>query len=263
MKIHHLRNATFVIESGDNHILIDPMLSEKGALPTFARFRHQPEANPVVSLPDNAPHILEKVTHCLITHSHTFGMKFLQHTDHLDAAGEDFLLKNNISITCRKQDAAYLNKYGLTVKTSLTYWQTSPFLHGKITSIPAQHGHGWIQYLMANGAGYYIELPNEPSLYISGDTVYTKAIDRVFNELKPDLSVVAAGCASLDLGDSILMPMDEIVLFVKNASGKVIANHLEALNHCPTKRSQLKKVLQENDLLLKTFIPNDGETIIF
>jgi L-ascorbate metabolism protein UlaG (beta-lactamase superfamily) len=35
MKIHHLRNATFVIESGDHYILIDPMLSQKGELPSF------------------------------------------------------------------------------------------------------------------------------------------------------------------------------------------------------------------------------------
>ena len=45
MKIHHLRNATFVIESGANHILIDPMLSGKGLLPPFARFRHKLIAN--------------------------------------------------------------------------------------------------------------------------------------------------------------------------------------------------------------------------
>ena len=36
MKINHLRNATFVIASGKFHILIDPMLSEKGKLPPFA-----------------------------------------------------------------------------------------------------------------------------------------------------------------------------------------------------------------------------------
>ena len=53
MKIHHLRNATFVIESGSNCILIDPMLSGKGELPPFALFRHKPKRNPTVSLPEN------------------------------------------------------------------------------------------------------------------------------------------------------------------------------------------------------------------
>jgi len=69
MKIHHLRNATFVIESGANFILVDPMLSGKGKLPPFAYFRHKLKRNPIVSLPDNASQILNKVTQCLITHS--------------------------------------------------------------------------------------------------------------------------------------------------------------------------------------------------
>ncbi len=37
---------------------------------------------------------------------------------------------------------------------------------------------------------------------------------------------------------------------------------IEALNHCPIKRSRLKEELQTRDLLSKTFIPEDGETIV-
>jgi L-ascorbate metabolism protein UlaG (beta-lactamase superfamily) len=261
MKIHHLRNATFVIESGANHILIDPMLSGKGELPPFARFRHKPEHNPTVSLPDNASQILGKVTHCLITHSQTFGIKALQHTDHLDAPGESFLRKNNIPVVCRDQDAAYLKKYGINVEKTLNYWQSKQLLCGEITAIPAQHGHGWIHNLMANGAGFYLQLSGEPSIYISGDTVYTKEVERALAELRPDIAVVAAGSASLDVGGPILMPLEEIVTFVRVAPNKVIANHLEALNHCPTTRSQLKQTLENNSLLSKTFIPKDGETL--
>ncbi|WP_366935430.1 hypothetical protein [uncultured Christiangramia sp.] len=40
-----------------------------------------------------------------------------------------------------------------------------------------------------------------------------------------------------------------------------MANHLEAVNHCPTTRTQLREKLAENGLLEKTFIPNDGEVI--
>jgi L-ascorbate metabolism protein UlaG (beta-lactamase superfamily) len=261
MKIHHLRNATFVIESGSNHILIDPMLSDKGKLPPFAWFRHKPERNPIVSLPDSASQILDKVTYCLITHSQTFGIKALQHTDHLDTAGESFLKNKNIPVVCREQDAAYLKKYGINVETTLTYWKPKQLLGGEITAIPAQHGHGWNHNLMANGAGFYLQLSDEPSIYISGDTVYTKEVERALTELKPDIAVVAAGSASIDVGGPILMSLEEIVTFARTAPNKVIANHLEALNHCPTTRSQLKKTLEDNNLLAKSFIPKDGETI--
>jgi len=261
MKIHHLRNATFIIETGADHILIDPMLGDKGSLPPFAYVRHKPRRNPTVPLPNNAAGLLGNVTHCLITHSRTFGIKALQHTDHLDAAGESFLRTENIPVVCPQKDAAYLKKFGLRVEISLPYGMPQPFLGGQITAIPARHGHGWIHRLMANGAGFLVELPAEPSFYISGDTVYTKAVERVLTHRQPDLAVVAAGHASLDVGGSILMPLEEIVAFIRTAPGKVIANHLEALNHCPVTRSQLQEVLDKAGLLAKTFIPQDGETL--
>ena len=45
------------------------------------------------------------------------------------------------------------------------------------------------------------------------------------------------------------------------APGKVFANHLEALNHCPTTRNQLQQELQKHQLLNKVWIPNDGESL--
>ena len=261
MKIHHLRNATFVIESGDQHILIDPMLSAKGELPAFARFRHRPRLNPTVELPDSAAAILEKVTHCLITHSQTFGIRALQHTDHLDPAGERFLRNRQIPVVCQRKDAAYLAKYGLNVYMALDCGPSRPFLQGSIRAIPARHGHGWIHRLMANGVGYFIRLPNEPSIYISGDTVYTPDVAQALTQLQPDIAVVAAGSASLDVGGPILMPLPEILTFARNAPGRVVANHLEALNHCPTRRDELKQALADHGLASKVCVPEDGETL--
>ena len=261
MKIHHLRNATCVIETGEHHILIDPMLGARGELPAFARWRHKPRPNPTVDLPANATAVLEKVTHCLITHSQTFGLKALQHTDHLDPAGERFLRRRSTPVVCRRQDAAYLQKLGLNVTMALDGDRPQPFLQGEIRSIPARHGHGWIHRLMANGVGFFIRLPEEPSIYISGDTVYTQDVAWALNELHPAVAVVAAGSASLDVGGPILMPLAEILAFVRAAPGRVIANHLEALNHCPTRRAALKQALTENGLRSKVFVPDDGETL--
>lgn len=261
MKIQHLRNATFVIEAGRFHILIDPMLSEKGKLPPFAYFRHKPRKNPMVSMPDIAPDILSKVTHCLITHSQKFEIKALQHTDHLDPAGENFLHQNNIPVFTRQQDASYLKKNGFNIVGALKYWKPEHLLDGEITAIPARHGHSWIHRFMANGAGFYLQLPDEPSIYISGDTVYTKDVERVLTEFRPDIAVMAAGCASLDVGGPILMPLEELLTFVKKAPHKVIANHLEALNHCPMTRLQLKQELAQHGVLSKVAIPNDGDAL--
>ena len=265
MEIHHLRNATFVIESGEHFILIDPMLGPKGSLPPFSRIRFKSLKNPLVDLPPNADSVLNKVTNCLITHSQKFGVKALQHTDHLDAPGEDFLRARNTPIATLARDANVLKKYGLNVQINLEYWKPQPLLGGEIVAVPALHGHSWLHNLMANGAGYCLRLPNEPSIYISGDTVYTPEVDRVLKELKPDIAVMAAGTATLDISTPILMTMDELLqfTFTRNAPKKVFANHLEALNHCPTTRKQLKQELESKGLLSKVYIPNDGNVVIF
>jgi len=109
MKIHHLRNATFVIEAGEQFVLVDPMLSEKGMLPPFSYIKYKAQRNPIVALPDHAIEILNKVTLCLITHSQKFGIKALQHTDHLEAL-------NHCPLT-RAELLHNLEKNGLKAKT--------------------------------------------------------------------------------------------------------------------------------------------------
>ncbi len=263
MKIHHIRNATMVIESGAHYTLVDPMLGDRRTLPAFARWRHQPRRNPMVPLPANANAVLDQVTHCLITHSQKWGLKALQHTDHLDEAGASFLQRKQIPVVTRFQDTAYLHKMGLRVARGIHYWEPAPFLGGKLVAVPARHGHGWIHNLMANGAGFFLDLPGEPSIYIAGDTVFTKEVQRALTELCPDVAVMAAGSASLDVGGPILMPLEELMTFVSVAPKRVIANHLEALNHCPTTRSQLRSELDRRELSAKVTIPQDGETIAF
>ncbi|BCV50620.1 MBL fold metallo-hydrolase [Shewanella algae] len=263
MKIHHLRSATFIIESGETFILIDPMLGKKGSMPPFSVIKAKVAKNPTVEMPSNADELLNKVTHTLVTHSQTFGIKALQHGDHLDPAGEAFLTSRNIPVATPAKDKAYLEKYGLTINWGIEDWQTIDFLGGKLTAVPALHGHGWIHKVMANGVGFFLELPNEPSIYISGDTVLTNDVKRALNELKPDITVVAAGRARMDVGQPLLMSIDEVMEFIRLSPNKVIANHMEALNHCAVTRTILKEAINKNGLSDKVLIPADGETLEF
>jgi L-ascorbate metabolism protein UlaG (beta-lactamase superfamily) len=47
MKIHHLRNATMVIETDDQFILVDPMIGPEATLPTFTFFRFKAKRKPI------------------------------------------------------------------------------------------------------------------------------------------------------------------------------------------------------------------------
>lgn len=255
MKVHHLRNATMVIETGDNFILVDPMLGKKGtAGPTFTLFRFKPQRNPILDLPSNAMNIVEKTTYCLITHLHP---------DHLDKEGEYFLRSKQIPVICSVKDEVVLRKKGLNVFKTINYGITTLFLGGKIQGIPAVHGYGFVAKPMGNVMGFYIELPNEKSIYLSADTVYTEDVHEVLTQLKPEIAVVACGTAQLDVFQPLLMRMGDILKFVKNAPNQVIANHLEAVNHCPTSRKQLKAEVSKIGLSDKVFIPNDGESKVY
>jgi L-ascorbate metabolism protein UlaG (beta-lactamase superfamily) len=255
MKVHHLRNATMVIETGDKVILVDPMLGKKGtASPTFTLFRFKPQRNPIVDLPSNAMNIVEKTTHCLITHLHP---------DHLDKDAENFLRSKQTPVICSIKDEATLRKKGLNVSQTVEYWNETSFLGGKIQGIPAVHGYGFVAKPMGNVMGFYIELPNEKSIYLSADTIYTDDVHKVLTQLKPEIAVVACGKAQLDIFKPLLMDMDDVLKFIINAPNKVIANHLEAVNHCPTTRQQLKNEVSKVGLSDNVFVPNDGESIVY
>lgn len=254
MKIHHLRNATMIIEAGNQFILVDPMIGPQATLPTFTFFRFKAKKNPIAPFPDNAPLLLKKVTHCIITH---------RHPDHLDTAGIQFLKEQNIPISCSLKDAPILKKKGLNIVQSLPYWKRLDFLGGKIEGIPAKHGYGFIAKPMGHVMGFYIQLPNQPSIYLSSDTIYTEQVHKVLTEYQPKISVVAGGAAQLDIFQPLLMTMDDILKFIQNAPENVVVNHLEAVNHCPTTRTALKRTLETKQLLHKVCIPADGESIIF
>ena len=252
LKIHHLRNATLVIEIDTYILLIDPMLGKKGSTLPFSFIRFKPRKNPIVSLPENSNKILDKVTHCLITHLHP---------DHIDKTGIQFLKDKNIPVICSIKDETELQKKGVNIYLSIDYWKETIFLNGTIEGIPAKHGYGFVSKLMGNVMGFYIQLPHQKSIYVSGDTIYTDAVDKVLKEYEPQVSIVACGTAQLDLFQPLLMRVPDILKFVKNAPKTVVANHLGALNHCPTKRSELKEKLIMEELFHKVFIPNDGDVI--
>jgi len=254
VKIHHIRNATMRIEINDVVLLVDPMLSEKGTMPSYTEKRFSPQKNPIIGLPDNCMESLERVTHCLITH---------MHSDHLDKAGEDFLIANNIPVICSINDEAELKKRGLKVILSLEYWKKTITLGGTIIGIPATHGYGKVAELMGNVMGYMIRMPHFPSIYLSSDTIYTEDVKNAFDTFKPDIAVVAAGTARLDDYDPILMTLEDIVTFTEDAPNQVIANHLEAVNHCTTTRPMLRNAISDKELTHKIWIPEDGESRVY
>lgn len=255
MKITQLRNATLIVEFGEVRLLVDPMLAAKGQLPTL-KYLARRRRNPLVELPENADEHLQGVTHCLITHCQK------GHFDHLDRAAIHWLRAGNIPVLCMEEDADYLRKRRLNVQV-LPGQAGGTFFNGSIQAIPCLHGEGWIGRLMAHGYGYFIQIPGEPSLYIAGDTLLTAKVCQCLTELAPAVSVLPAGGACFDIGGEIIMGQADILAALQLSKGIIVANHLEALDHCPTPRIGLLQAAVEQGLGRRLRVPLDGQTLEF
>jgi L-ascorbate metabolism protein UlaG (beta-lactamase superfamily) len=114
---------------------------------------------------------------------------------------------------------------------------------------------------MAHGVGWFIELPGEPSVYIAGDTLLTEHVARVLSECRPDVAILPAGGARFDLGGEILMDADDVCAAARLSEGIVIANHLEALDHCPVTRECVRQTAAATGVRRRVRVPEDGEEI--
>ncbi len=257
MKITQLRNATIIVELGPHRILVDPMLAPRGALPPL-RFGGGRARNPTVELPFGADALLETVTHCLITHCQK------GHFDHLDRAAKRWLRERGIPVICTPHDADYLRGRGLNVQPlGSSAHAPQPFLDGQVTTVPCRHGRGAVSLLMEHGVGYYIETPGEPTLYLSGDTLLTPRVREFVATRRPDVCLVPAGGARFDLGSEIIMDAEDVVALLRLSTGQVVANHLEALSHCPVTRSDLAQAAAQAGMQERLHVPRDGETLAF
>jgi len=252
MKIQHIRNACMIIHHNEHRILVDPSLNPKGSLPPYTLFRKKPQLNPVVDLPPNAKSELSNITSAIITHCR-YG-----HFDHLDKSGIRLLAQKRVPVYCNYLDESFLRGHQINA-IPLKMNEQSKFVTGSITMFTAVHGHGLTGRLMGPGAGYFIESAGGKSIYISGDTVMTPTVIHVLKDLRPDIAVLNSGTATLDFGKPILMTIKEQLEFIKAAPGKVIAIHLDCLNHLLTTRDMLRNAVSKEGLSDKVIIPADGE----
>lgn len=255
MKITQIRNATIVVHYDNEVILVDPMLAPKGSIPPLKYLTTTRTRNPTAPLPDNTDDILNQVTHCLITHCQK------GHFDHLDRAATKWLREHQIPVYCSDKDARFLERKGLNVQ-SLSTRKTNSFLQGTIELIPCVHGEGVIGRLMEHGNGFLIKQANQPSLYITGDTLLTEDVRQCIASEQPEWIVLPAGGAQFDVGGHIIMGIEEALEVAALSKGYIVANHLEALDHCPVTRCQLKDSVKEQSLTDRVIIPDDGETIL-
>lgn len=248
MKITLLRHATLLVAFGGKTLLVDPMLSEKEAMPPIVNSSNE-RRNPLVELKAPANY-LSAIDAVLLTHTHR---------DHFDDAAAEKLPKQK-PVLCQPEDEAKLNELGfqnvIPVATEIE-WQGI-----RIHRTGGQHGTGEIGRKMAPVSGYILEVDQEPSLYIAGDTIYCTEVQAALAGHDPAVTVVNGGGARFVQGDPITMTPEDVARLLAFApQTQVVVVHLEAINHCLAVRADFRQALAAALIAGKAYIPEDGETI--
>ena len=244
MRLTLIRNATLLLELGGARFLIDPMLADAGAYPPIG----DPDGrrNPLVPLPRPAQDVVDAADAVIVTHLHN---------DHFDRAAAE-LLPKEIPLFCQPGDEVTLRERGFGNVTPVATTVTA--LGVELTRTAGRHGTRELGESLGPVSGFVFAAPAEPTTYIAGDTVWCDEVADALTEHRPVVTVVNAAGARLGDSDPIVMTPGDVEATVSHAPWtRVVAVHLEALNHCPVTRAELRASR------LAILVPEDGEELVF
>jgi L-ascorbate metabolism protein UlaG (beta-lactamase superfamily) len=234
--IQLIRHATLILNINNLKLLIDPMLSAKSALDPVQNSGNDIRF-PMVELPFSPAEFLNEIDAIFVTHLHR---------DHWDIAAQQLINKDK-QIFCQPGDEQKIKEQGFKNVTSIesgTEWNKI-----KISRTGGQHGTGVFSF-------------GNETIYVAGDTVWCEEVKTALDKFKPNITVLNAGGAKFLTGDPITMTPDDIIKVHETLpQTRIIAVHMDTVNHCFIKRADLKTALAGKNANFKISIPNDGEVI--
>jgi L-ascorbate metabolism protein UlaG (beta-lactamase superfamily) len=249
LKVQLIRHATLIISINNKRILVDPLLSNAGSMAPIPKVPNQ-NYNPLVELRVS----IDNIINCdavLVTHTHR---------DHFDDAAAKLLSKNT-PVFCQPEDEIKMQSNGFTDVHPIDdsyIWDNIIF-----NRTAGKHGHDEMAEKMAPVSGYVISCPQEPPIYIAGDTVWCREVEKSIEKFQPEVIVCNCGGAQFDHGKPITMTNEDIYEITRRYENiKIIAIHMEAWNHCRLSRKELKQYISANNIS-NVFIPQDGEILNF
>ncbi len=249
VRVRLLRHATCVIRYGGRTLLLDPLLSDAGVLPPIARSPNQ-RPNPLVPLPVPAAPVLDGVEACLVTHTHS---------DHWDTAATT-LVPKDLTLLVQPPDAAKFAAWGF--KASQSVAESVTWRDIKVSRTGGQHGRGAVGERLAPVSGFVLSASGQPTLYIAGDTIWCPEVAAAIDTHTPDIIIVNAGAAQFLEGGVITMDIEDVVQVCRAAPrARVIAVHMEAINHCLLTRSALRAGFAQAGVRTPLLVPADGEEL--
>lgn len=250
--IRLVRNATLRINYAGHNILVDPFFADKGTIQSALGVYKSPRVYLVMPVSE----ITEGVNFVLQTHIHP---------DHYDETVKRHLSKDILYYT-QPQDKATVEQDGFTRVEVIEDKTTMGGM--TIHRVSGHHGFGKIGEIMGPVSGYVLTSEDCPTVYIMGDCKWEACIRETVERFNPDYIVVNSGGAvfpEFSKVDGCIIPdeaevmqmLDELPTHIK-----LIAVHMDAIDHCQTTREILRNEAWHHGADMNCLIiPEDGETI--
>ncbi|AJD92869.1 hypothetical protein JMA_35520 [Jeotgalibacillus malaysiensis] len=252
MNIQLIRNATLIVHYAGKKFLVDPFLGDKGAYPPFQNAESL-ENNPLVELPISLDEIVKDVDAVILTHLHL---------DHYDEAAKHALPKDLKIFVQNEEDLEKVKEDGFSHLEILT--QNSSFGGIRLAKTVGEHGRGDILKKLGHVSGVVFKHESEKTLYLAGDTVWYKGVEKEISQHEPDIIVANAGDNQFLEGGSLVMGKDDVYETAKAApNAKIVAVHMEAVNHWTLSREDLRAIAEEKGFSGRLYVPEDGESYTF
>lgn len=258
--LQQVRNATVKISYGGTTFLIDPMLAEKGTYPGFENTYRSNLRNPLVDLTESPTKVIAGVDAVIVTHTHL---------DHWDDAAQKALPKDIPLFTQHEEDAQLIRSQGFKNVRVLT--DEAEFGGVKITKAGGQHGTDEmyaappLAKLLGEAMGVVFQAPGYKTLYLAGDTIWRKEVDRTIEKYHPEVIVLNAGKAKVNGFEGAIIMGEEDVLRASQAAknAKIVAVHMDAVNHMSLTREELRTYVKKQGIETRVDIPEDGASLEF
>jgi L-ascorbate metabolism protein UlaG (beta-lactamase superfamily) len=248
MKLQLVRNATLKLDYAGATILIDPDFGPRHSRPSFTGR----SPNPMVDLPVPADEILAGVDFIVVSHLHS---------DHFDEVAKD-LIPKGMPLVCRPGDEEGIRSFGFSDVRPLDDELTIDGI--RLIRREGNHGSGPVLAKMGEVMGFSIDAVGAPSIYWTGDTILYAPVISTITATAPDL-IITHSCGAKWDDTLIVMDAEQTVEVCRVAPehSRIVAVHMEALDHATVSRSDLQAYADTHDIAKhRLLIPEDGEVLL-
>jgi L-ascorbate metabolism protein UlaG (beta-lactamase superfamily) len=252
VQLTHIGGPTLLIEAAGWRLLVDPTFDAPGRTYSFGLGTSSAKTGaPAVGVADVLP-----VDVVLLSHDH--------HADNLDDRGRELLprVRRLVTTTGGAQRLGHPGGIGLQAGSTITL-PGRPDL--RITATPARHGPPLSRPVVGQVIGFELAWAGEPDVvWISGDTVRHRRLDRWLASRRIDVAVLHLGSVAFPLTGPLRYSMDsrQAVRVADAIRPRVVVPvHYEGWSHFSEPEADMRRRLEASGHDVRLLVPGQPASV--